>query len=134
AVAGCFGVPVLFLSGDNNACADAKSFLPWVQTVEVKEAIGRYAAASLSPADACAAIKVGIERSLRAASSSGAKPYALSPPIALELCFTRTSKADMASLLPGSERIDGRTLRFVHDDFLTVFKAFRAMTALGGCD
>lgn len=131
AVAGYHKVPVVFVSGDQNACADARSFLPWAETVQVKEAIGRYAAASLSPQEARAAIKAGMERALRAAKERGARPYELERPIALELTFTSTAKADMAELLPGSERVSGRKLRFVHEDYLTVFRAFRAMTALG---
>lgn len=131
AVAGYYGVPVVFVSGDQNACADARAFLPWAQAVEVKQAIGRYAAASLSPQAARAAIKAGVERALRE-SKPKAKPYVFSPPIALELTFTSTAKADIAELLPGSQRTSGRTLRLVHDDYLTVYKAFRAMMYLGG--
>src|SRR5579864_7640659 len=62
AVAGCFGVPVIFLSGDQNACADARSFLPHVEAVEVKQAIGRYAASSLSPQESRKAIASGLRR------------------------------------------------------------------------
>jgi len=131
AVAGSFNVPVVFLSGDQSACADAKSFLPWIETVEVKRAIGRYAAESMSPAQARAAIRAGIERALRGGPARGAKPYRFSSPVTLELRFTSTAKADMASLLPGSERTAGRTLRFAHDDFITVFRAFRALMTLG---
>jgi D-amino peptidase len=132
AVAGAYGVPVIFLSGDQNACADASSFLPWAVTVEVKRAIGRYAAASLSPQSARAAIKTGIAAAVRDARERGAKPYVFDPPIALEITFTYTSKADVAALLPGSERTAARTIRFVHDDFLTVYRAFRALMILGG--
>ena len=131
AVAGCFGVPVIFVSGDQNACADARSFLPWIEAVQVKQAIGRYAAASLSPEEARAAIKAGVQRAVSGLAKNAAKPYAFASPIALELVFTSTAKADMASLLPGSQRIDGRSLRYAHQDFLTIFRAFRAMTALG---
>src|SRR5450755_3075573 len=74
AVAGAFGVPVVFLSGDQNACADAREFVPWAETVEVKRAIGRYAAASLSPAQSRAAIKAGITRGITDAAKRGAKP------------------------------------------------------------
>jgi D-amino peptidase len=131
AVAGCFGVPVIFISGDQNACADARSFLPWVEAVEVKQAIGRYAASSLSPERARAAIAAGMQRAVSSMNSRSAAPYAFASPVTLELVFTSTAKADMASLLPGSERIDGRTLRFGDPDFLTVFRAFRAMMTLG---
>jgi D-amino peptidase len=132
AVAGAYGVPVVFLSGDQNACADAASFLPWAVTVEVKRAIGRFAAASLSPDRARAAIREGMEAAVRGAASRGSKPYAFTPPIVLEATFTYTAKADIASLLPGCERVSGRTLRYTGDDFLTVFRAFRAMMLLGG--
>lgn len=131
AVAGCFGVPLIFLSGDQNACADVRAFAPWVETVEVKHAIGRYAAASLSPEESRAVIKAGMHRAMGKLSRGEVKPFAFAAPSTLELTFISTAKADLASLLPGSERIDGRTLRFRHDDFLTLFRAFRAMTTLG---
>ncbi len=131
AVAGSFGVPVIFISGDQSACADARAFLPWIETVEVKQAVGRYAAASLSPSAAQAAIKAGMRSAVKGYKTT-AKPYRFESPVRLEIVFTSTAKADLAALLPGSIRVDARTLRFDHDDFLTVFKVFRAMMALGG--
>lgn len=131
AVAGHFGVPVVFISGDQNACADARSFLPWIEAVEVKQAVGRYAASSLSPERARSAIRSGMESALKKLSGNGAVPYKFASPVTVELTFATTAKADMAALLPGSVRLDGRTLRFAHEDFLTAFKAFRAMLALG---
>jgi len=131
AVAGALAVPVVFVSGDQSACRDAASFLPWAQTAEVKRAIGRYAAASLSPQEARATIKSGVERALREAGSRGARPFAFSPPLWLEIDFTATARADVAALLPGARRVTGRTVSFAHDDFLTLFRAFRALTLLG---
>jgi D-amino peptidase len=131
AVAGAFGVPVVFLSGDQSACADARAFLPWVHAVEVKQAIGRYAAASLSPERSRAAIKAGIAEAIRRAKDNGARPYRFEAPVRLEVTFTYTSKADAGSLLPGSERVSARTVRYAADDFMTVFKAFRALAMLG---
>ena len=131
AVAGYFGVPVVFISGDQNACADARTFLPWIEAIAVKQAVGRYAADSLSPSSAQAAIKVGMRKALQDYKGR-AKPYTFKTPVELEMVFAWTSKADVAALLPGSVRAGARTLRFSADDFLTVFKAFRAMLALGG--
>ena len=131
AVAGCFGVPVIFISGDQSACADARSFLPWVEAVEVKRAIGRYAASSLSPEQARKAISAGMQRAVAGVAGGRAKPFSFASPVTLELVFTSTAKTDMASLLPGAERVDGRTLRYGDPDFLTVFRAFRAMMTLG---
>ena len=131
AVAGCFGVPVIFISGDQSACADARSFLPWVEAIEVKRAIGRYAASSLSPEQARKAISAGMQRAVAGVAGGRAKPFSFASPVTLELVFTSTAKTDMASLLPGAERVDGRTLRYGDPDFLTVFRAFRAMMTLG---
>ena len=131
AVAGCFGVPLICLSGDQSACADARAFAPWAQTVEVKQAIGRYAASSLSPQASREAIAAGVRTAVQGLAKGKATPYRFTPPISLELAFTVTAKADLASLLPGSERLDGRTVRFRDSDFLTVFRAFRAMMTLG---
>ncbi|MBV8082380.1 MAG: M55 family metallopeptidase [Candidatus Eremiobacteraeota bacterium] len=132
AVAGAFGVPVVFISGDQSACQDARSFLPWIEAVEVKRAIGRYAADSLSPREARAVIGAGIKRALAESKVRGAQPYRFESPITLDIRFTSTAKADMAALLPGTERIGGRYIRYAHDDFLTVFRAFRALMTLGG--
>ena len=40
ALAGAFGVPVAFVSGDKACCDQAKERLPWVRTMAVKEGFG----------------------------------------------------------------------------------------------
>ena len=40
--------------------------------------------------------------------------------------------ADMAELVPGSERPAGRTVTFMHDDYREVFRAWRALYNLAG--
>jgi D-aminopeptidase len=57
-------------------------------------------------------------------------PLVLPSPIALEVDFVHTHMADMAELVPGSTRPAGRTVRYVHDDYREVFRAFRAFTNL----
>jgi D-aminopeptidase len=41
--------------------------------------------------------------------------------------FCSTHHADMAELVPGSERIGGRTVRVSHADYAEAFRAFRAL-------
>lgn len=38
--------------------------------------------------------------------------------------------ADYACLIPGARRLDGYTVEYAHEDYLTVYKAFRAMVRL----
>ncbi len=45
--------------------------------------------------------------------------------------FSMSEGIDFAELIPGFERTGGRSVRFVHDDFRTLFKAYVAAFRLG---
>ncbi len=47
---GALGLPLIFLSGDADACHEAEALVPGIVTVAVKEGVGRGAAISLSAA------------------------------------------------------------------------------------
>jgi D-amino peptidase len=54
ALAGVYGVPVAMVSGDQALAAEARELLgPGVEAVVVKHAVGRFAARSLAPSEAC---------------------------------------------------------------------------------
>src|SRR5438034_3398821 len=54
AIAGSFGVPAVFVSGDAATCREVQALCGQeVVTAAVKEGLGRYSARSLAPADAC---------------------------------------------------------------------------------
>ena len=130
AMAGYYGIPLLFVSGDRVVVDHVKEHMPWVTSVIVKEGIGHYSTNSLTPKAAQDAIREGAASALRDAAS--AKPFVFESPIAMELETARVEQADFIELMPGFERIGGRTLRFVHDDYQMVFRAFVAAFRLGG--
>ncbi len=130
AVAGVDGVPVALITGDRVAVDTARAVMPWIEGVVVKDSIGRYATNSISPAAARERIRAGAQRALERLGE--ARPFTFAPPIALELDLAGTQNADFVELIPGFERIAGRTVRFVHDDFKVVFRAFHAAFILGG--
>jgi D-amino peptidase len=129
AVLGTFGVPVALITGDRTTCETAKVTLPWIETAIVKESLGRYAVDSVSPERARAIIGDAAHRAI--AGIAQARPFAFTPPIVLELDFVGTQNADFAELIPGVDRVGGRTVRYVHDDFRTVFRTFVAAMRLG---
>lgn len=129
ALAGAYGVPVALVSGDQTLAAEARDLLgPGVETVIVKHAVGRFAARSVAPVEACRRIREGA----RTALGRRHAPLVLPGPIRLEVEFGTTGMADMAELVPGSERLDGRTVAYVHDDYREVFRAWRALYNLAG--
>jgi D-amino peptidase len=131
AMAGLHNVPVALVSGDQALASEARSLLgDQVETVVVKEAVGRFAARSLAPSVACQRIRTGAAAALRRKHAR----FTFDTPIGLEVDFVESQMADMAELVPGSERVGGRTVRYRGSDYLEVFRAWRAMYNLAGVE
>ena len=103
---------------------------PAVETIVVKQAVGRFAARSLHPTEACRRIREGAAASLRRRH----EPLHLPGPIHLEVEFAATQMTDMAELVPGAVRTGGRTLEYRHDDYREVFRAWRALYNLASVE
>jgi D-amino peptidase len=129
ALAGHFGVPVLLITGDRVTVEGAKAQMPWITGVVVKESIGNYAVDSISPQAAQQLIREGAAQAVKHAAN--AKPYVFEAPITMEIDLTRVEQADFVALIPGFERSGPRQVRFVHNDYPTVFRAFVAAFRLG---
>jgi D-amino peptidase len=131
AMAGVHGVPVVLVSGDQALAAEAKALLgTGVETVIVKQSVGRFAARSLAPAVACERIRAGAVAALKRKHEA----YTLKPPIRLEVDFIVSQMADMAELVPGSMRTGGRSISYTGDDYREVFRAWRAMYNLAAVE
>jgi D-amino peptidase len=131
ALAGTYGVPVAMVSGDQAVAAEAREVLgPGVETVVVKHAVGRFAARSVSPAEACRRIREGAAAALGRVHA----PFVIQAPARLEVDFQLAQMADMAELVPGSQRTGGRTVEYVHQDFREVFRAWRALYNLASLE
>jgi len=131
AMAGLHGVPVVLVSGDQALAAEAKALLgSVVETVVVKEAVGRFAARSLAPSVACQRIRASAAAALKQKHS----PFTFKAPVRLEVDFVVSQMADMAELVPGSGRTGGRTVAFTGEDYREVFRAWRAMYNLAGVE
>jgi D-amino peptidase len=101
-----------------------------VETIVVKEAVGRFAARSVTPAIACERIRAGAAAALKREH----RVFTVSSPVRLEVDFVQTDMADMAELVPGSVRTAGRTVSYTGDDYREVFRAWRAMYNLASVE
>lgn len=128
-IAGYYGVPVLLVTGDRTTVQTVKQQMPWVTGAIVKESIGNYSVNSISPRAAQSAIRTAAADALRAREA--AAPFVFEPPIMLELDLAAAEQADLIELIPGFQRTGGRSVRFGHDDFRVVFKAFVAAFRMG---
>jgi D-amino peptidase len=138
AVAGTFGVPMVFASGDDKLAAEAQALLPGVRTAVTKYGLSRHAARLLAPDVAQAAIAAGTRAALeRLHTVEGeARPLPLDwSGRALRVIFDSTHLCDAAAACPGVRRLDGRTLEIPAaqgGDFADVYRAFVATAALAG--
>ena len=106
AIAGYYGVPVVFLSGDTAVCKQIQEIIGPIETVAVKDGMGP-AASMIHPAKSREMIQKGVATALR--NLKAYRPYKPGAPYKLEIVFTDENLARRASLIPRSGQ-DGRAV------------------------
>lgn len=131
AVCGHFGAPVIMLSGDQTACAEATALLGPLETVVVKRATGRTSAECLPPSVTAELIEQAAARAVYGLlGDDPPPPFALTPPITVSIEFIRSHMADAAALLPGARRSEGKRVEYTAQDMPEAYRAFRALVGL----
>ena len=125
AIAGDFGVPVVFLSGDQTICEDARKLLGPIETAAVKEATGFYSASMMHPEEAQKLIREGVKRGVERRAEL--KPYRVARPVKLKIRFNDAVNAEVVSYLPGVERPAGNVVVFTGRDMIEVSRFFQAV-------
>jgi len=122
-VAGAFGVPVVFVSGDDKLAAEATELIPGVESAIVKEGVQRTCARLLPPEVAHQRIRAGVERALRRAEKPRPLDFTGRP---LRLTFQATKYCDQAALCPSVRRVDARAVEITGKTYLDVYRSFLA--------
>jgi D-amino peptidase len=131
AIAGHFGVPVVFVAGDEKAVQQTQAFLgDQVEGAVVKYGISTTGALHLHPEKAQDVIRQGAERAI--GKIAGATPYVLPSGVTVELEFDHQARADQVVLMPGFERVGERVISFRPADGLEFNRLFRAACKLAG--
>lgn len=120
-IAGYFGVPVCFVSGDKSLCDFAKEMIPGITTVAVQEGAGA-STTSIHPDVAVRKIKEGVRHALEGDYSSCMA--ALPPYFEVEIRFKEHTLAHSRSYYPGASLKDEKTVSFETDNFLEVIRFF----------
>ncbi len=129
-IAGHFGVPLVFLAGDQATAREAKEINPGIEVAVVKEAIGRTSAKCLHPDVARTLIRENVAKALKGGVK--VKPFAFESPVEIVVRYTNARMGDAVEFMPSAERLDGKTVRFVQDDFVGAFNALRASIFIAG--
>jgi D-amino peptidase len=120
AIAGDFGVPVVFLSGDQVICDEAKRLLGPIETAAVKQAIGFNEAEMIPLVKARALIEQGVQRGVQRRAEL--KPFRMSQPVKLDVRFKDILPTEKVSLIPGVQRTSGNTVVFTAPNMVEASK------------
>lgn len=114
AVLGSLGIPVIMVTGDTTTMGEARDFLgEQIETVAVKESVGRNAAICRPPSATLPEITAAADRALR--NLDQAKTYQPETPWDLEVDFLTMPQCDRASRTKGIERIAPVTIKVLGD-------------------
>lgn len=129
AVAGAYGVPVGLVAGDQTVVAEARELLgEGVATVQVKESFAQLSAESIHPKVAQQMLREAAARVIQ--QQPDVAPLRVGTPVRFEVELARPVLADLAEMIDGAERLDGRTVRFSRPDMPAAYRVLRLVTVL----
>ncbi len=127
-VAAHYGVPIIFVSGDEVTAREATSIAPQAEKIVVKESLGRFAAANLHPDVACRLLREGASRAVQHISDMRPPDFTL--PVSLEVTFLVADMADLALRVRNVERVGPRTIAIRSENLLDLYRSFVAVILL----
>ena len=128
ALAGQFGVPIAFISGDRLAVQQLQKAVPAAEGAIVKEPFGYHSAMTVTPARGQALIRDGVKRAMMKLGSL--QPYRITQPIDLEVGFKFTLDAERAAFVPGLARSDAHNVKGSFRDMVEITKLLQVLTSL----
>jgi len=127
-IAGCFGVPVIFVSGDQKAIMCAHEELNQPIGVIVKESISRSSAKVYSFSVVEERLKSGVKDAMK--SIEYFQPTIEKLPVKIEVSFYTSNMAEQCLLIPGVIREDARTVSYKSKKFMEAYYVYRIMIEL----
>jgi D-amino peptidase len=124
AIAGGFGVPAVFVSGDAATCREVQALCgEQVVTAPVKVGLGRYAARNMAPPDACRLIE---ERVMEALTHRDhwPSPLRFDPPVTFKVELATPDRAASFHGRKGVEIIGPRTVQASGETFWEAWDRF----------
>ena len=128
ALAGFFKTPILMITGDQQAIAEAEDILPDIESTVLKESMS-YSSGKCYPLAVVKDLLYDSTHKIAENLKNGTIPntYQTQVPLDLEVVFTNPYYAELANLLPSVNRIAGRTVACQCKDAGEAYTTFRAI-------
>ena len=127
AVCGAFGVPVLMITGDQTACAQAEELLGPLETAIVKQSTSFSSAECLHPNVTQKLIQEAAKKAVSALKDGKAPhTFTVSEPVRVTIEFRLSEMVDRACRLPDTRRLDATRIEVTAPDMPTAYINFVA--------
>ncbi len=128
---GEWGVPVALVAGSEELRGEIQAYTPWAVFVPLVRSVGYAATVSRSIGWAEEELIRAVDEAESRADDGSLKP--LTPPSRPRICVTFHSPAyaETASLIPGAERAEPRTVCYSAENMEEAYRAMEAMVYLG---
>ncbi len=127
AFAGLYDVPIACIVGDDKVVEQTRVRIPNALYVSTKESIGRHSAV-MKPMKTVSKELEEVSKKLSESPKETFDVFKFEKPIEMIVEFSDTVRTDLVSSMPLVQRIDGRKVKIVHEDYEVIFEALLAMT------
>jgi D-amino peptidase len=118
AIAGHFGVPVVFVSGDDAAVEEVRKIVGPIEGFAVKRAISFHSAATMTPRAAQEQIRARVKSAVERRGTW--RPWVVTRPVNVDVTFKHYRAAEILAYLPIVQRRSSHGIRFVGRDMVEI--------------
>lgn len=125
-----YGIPVIMVTGDQALTREASTFLPGIETVQVKTSLDCKTTDCLSLSEARRLIEATAERALSRIDEF--RPVRIAKPIAMNVSFPRKEQTDLCETIPRAKRNGENTISYIAEDWNEAYNFVRTTIRLAG--
>ena len=118
AVAGSFGIPTVFISGDDTAIAETQGYVPNIVSVMTKKGLSQTSALSLSPAKARTLLQEGGREAMEKIGEI--EPFSIDPPYEFVTELLDEKAVDAKAKRSEVERLDSHRYKIVGNTLVEI--------------
>ena len=121
--AGAYGVPLIYVSGDEATASEARDLIPDIVTVTVKKGLSRTSAISYSISESHQRIRDGMKQALNRNRNTPILPLKWQGPFTLEKRYFHSGNVDSYASNPYAKIIDPLTVQLISNNILDIIYA-----------
>jgi D-amino peptidase len=125
-----YGIPVIMVTGDQALVREASTFLPGIETAQVKTSLDCKTTNCIPLSEARRLILATAKRALSRVDES--MPVQITTPIEIDVSFPRKEQTDLCETIPRAKRKGEQTISYIAEDWDEAYSFVRTTIRLAG--